>query len=452
MIEGSLIFRPNRSKPHPRAFPTTSFLLDNLLSSLLSPAPSSTARVTLGRPAKMVSIRASASRANVSPVSKLPEEVLSRILRYALAQPWPFSFDTTRSDALLVCSTFHRLGRDALCEHVLLSNTHSFHNFFCVDDTDWEVYNGLVPIEADHEEHWEQRWRDMDKEVLKRRERDWTKVWRIIHCDESKLMQRKVKHLTIDSNFAPAIAMEFEYARRYVIPSVPYLWNSFGRFVKLQDAAGTMLLPNLQSLIISNTSDSEDWDTYKLQTRFRFDFIGSFSPQTFGVPAFTSLSLRLLRAPAMRFPPSLLNSTSTLVMRDFVDLEDFFPFATAPPPHLRETNLDMDQYFNSGAIRKLEHVSLAVTTLICCSEDFAYHLEYDEFFGYLGLSINTVVRQFPNLQTLHLPRVDAFYQTVEGRSEECKAAYINAIKVIIADAEDAKIRQLEVILDQAVTY
>ena len=109
-------------------------------------------------------------------LSLLPEEVLSSILWSALAEPWPFSFHVHRAETLLVCHTFHRLGREALYESVLLVNTTSFHNFFCVDDEEWEAVNGLSPVKHNNPEDKAVKWRDMEEAVLKRREADWRQV------------------------------------------------------------------------------------------------------------------------------------------------------------------------------------------------------------------------------------------------------------------------------------
>lgn len=81
-----------------------------------------------------------------------------------------------RAETLLVCHTFHRLGREALYESVLLVNTTSFHNFFCVDDEDWEAVNGLSPVKYNNPEDKAVKWKDMGEAVLMRREADWRHV------------------------------------------------------------------------------------------------------------------------------------------------------------------------------------------------------------------------------------------------------------------------------------
>ena len=239
--------------------------------------------------------------------------------------------------------------------------------------------------------------------------------------------------------------MRFDYAPRYVIASVPFLWNSFGRFLTLQDASGTRLLPRLESFSERTTNDLEDYDIYRQQTHFRFSFFGQFSPRTFRIPVFPPLSLRLLHAPAMRFPSTLLQRTETLEVKDFVDLEDFFPFTQMEPPHLNKRS-------TASPVHTVQSISGSVTTLICSNEDFAYHLENDEFHHYLCLSVTTALQQFPNLKKLHLPAIDAFWQTVEGRSEESKQAYVKAVRDVIDGSKKECIRKLEVCFDQRVTY
>ena len=110
-------------------------------------------------------------------LSILPEEVISQILWHALAEPWPFSFDASRGDTLLVCRKFHRLGREALYKKVMLVNTSSFHNFFCVDDEDWEAVNGLTTVKDDVcDTVSSKKWREKGGSVLRRREADWSRV------------------------------------------------------------------------------------------------------------------------------------------------------------------------------------------------------------------------------------------------------------------------------------
>lgn len=260
-----------------------------------------------------------------------------------------------------------------------------------------------------------------------------------------------MKNLTLDLNFTPAIALEYDYAPRYLTASVPFLWNSFGRYLTLQDATGTKLLPNLSSITERTTSDVEDYDTYRQQTHFRFSFFGHFSPSTFEIPIFPSLSLRLLHAPAMRYPTPLLQHTERLIVKDFVDLEDFFPFVQLQPPHLRMQTGSLEEHVATAHVHSVPQLSTSVRTLVCCNEDFIYHLRDEEIYGYLHLSMTSALRQFPNLRRLHLPRVDAFYQTPEGRSKETEKAYVEAIKQILGSAQDETLRLLEVVLDQTVT-
>lgn len=246
--------------------------------------------------------------------------------------------------------------------------------------------------------------------------------------------------------------MRFEYAPRYVIASVPFLWNSFGRFLTLQDASGTKLLPKLVSLTERTTNELEDYDVYRQQTHFRFCFFGQISPRIFRVPVFPPLSLRLLHAPAMRFPTTLLQHTERLEVKDFVDLEDFFPFMQLEPPHLIALRSAAQEEPYMTPIQTSECISRSVTTIACTNEDFAYHLPEDEFFHYLHLSITTALQQFPNLEELHLPARDAFWQSVEGRGTERKEAYMKAIRRIIAESKDERLRGLKVHFDQKVSW
>lgn len=98
--------------------------------------------------------------------------------------------------------------------------------------------------------------------------------------------------------------------------ALPCAIDSFGDLVTLQAEDEEPLLLNLYHLSERTTTPCETYTVYYAQRSFRFSFYGSFSPRIFSVPQFPDDSARWIHEPAQRFPSTLLQNTSTLILKD----------------------------------------------------------------------------------------------------------------------------------------
>lgn len=190
--------------------------------------------------------------------------------------------------------------------------------------------------------------------------------------------------MTIDLNFSGDDSSWMSFPPLEL--ALPCLIDSFGNFVTLQDENAPPLLPNLVHLSERTTTPCETYTVYYAQTGFRFSFYGSFSPRIFSVPQFPGDAARWIHEPAQRFPATLLQKTETLILKDFIDVDELFPVLQVEPP-LIHPNLVMEHLGPPGAQLSTSPVSKTVQKIYLIGESFAQTFQPEGLHPYLLSSI-----------------------------------------------------------------